>query len=492
MNFPEELKSKLNETPQEVVAHIIYLQETIDKLESRVKELESKLKLNSRNSGKPPSSDGYAKKNRNTTNTRKRNPGGQPGHKGNTLKQSPNPDHCEYHKPHECSNCGHSLDSGKIIGVEKRQVFDLPPPPKIEVTEHQSFTICCPHCGSKTSGSFPEQVTHPVQYGPRIQSYLTYFSHYQLIPYERVKEICSEVFGFSVSPGTIVNLTHNLANKLCPFNEEIKIALHNEPVIHNDETGGRVEGTLHWFHVTCTPYLTLYSLQKKRGREGIDNIKILPEFNGISVHDFWGPYLSYSCTHSFCCAHIIRELIRVEEETSQKWPDELIKLLLEAKEHKERFQGGGVPIPPIIRTSLEESYDELIQRGLDENPPPIIEEGKRGRKKKGFARNLLERLKEWKESVLRFIDNQLVPFDNNQAERDLRMIKVKMKISGGIRSYDTAEAIALIRSYISTIRKNDVNVIEGLVSAFHNLPWLPNNSMDINGEISFSDTLVLA
>jgi transposase len=224
----------------------------------------------------------------------------------------------------------------------------------------------------------------------------------------------------------------------------------------------------------------------------MDNIGILPEFNGISVHDFWGPYLSYPCDHSFCCAHIIRELIRAEEETSQKWPHELIELLLGAKENKERYQGVGVPIPPIIRNSLIESHDELVQIGLDENPPPVVDVVKRGRKKKGFVRNLLERLMEWKEGVLRFIIDPLVPFDNNQAERDIRMMEVKMKISGGFRNSDTAKAIALIRSYISTIRKNGVNFIEGIVSAFHNYPWTPNNSKDMCRESLFSHNLALA
>ena len=492
MDFPEELKAKILECPPEVIAYIVHLHERIDQLESRVKELESRLNLNSRNSGKPPSSDGYAKKNRNKSDSRKKYPGGQPGHKGTTLRQSPHPDHIEYHKPHECSKCGHSLVSGKILGIEKRQVFDLPPPPTIEITEHQSFTICCPHCGLKTSGDFPEDVTHPVQYGSRVKSYLTYLSHHQLIPYERVTEICSDLFGFSVSPGTIVNLTHNLAKKLQSFKDDIVNILQNEPVIHNDETGVRVEGKLHWLHVTCTPNLTHYSLQRKRGKEGMDNIGILPEFHGISVHDFWGPYLSYSCEHSFCCAHIIRELIRVEEETSQKWPYDLIELLLGAKENKEIFHGVGVPIPPIIRTSLMGSYDELTQIGLDENPPSVVDEVKRGRKKKGFVRNLLERLKEWKESVLKFINDPLVPFDNNQAERDIRMMKVKMKISGGFRSFDTASAIGLIRSYISTVRKNGINVIEGIVSAFHNFPWSPNRTKDISGESLLSQNLALA
>jgi len=489
MDFPEELKVIILECPQEVIAYIIQLQDKNEQLEDRVKKLESRLNLNSRNSGKPPSSDGYAKKIRNKSNTRKKNPGGQPGHKGTTLRQSPKPDHIESHIPHECSHCGHSLVSGKILSVERRQVFDLPPPPKIEITEHQSFTICCPHCGLKTSGVFPEDVTHPVQYGPRIKSYLTYLSHYQLIPYERLTEICSEFFGFSISPGTIVNITHNLANKLQSFKEDIGNVLQNEPVIHNDETGVRVDGKLHWLHVTCTPYLTYYSLQRKRGKEGMDNIGILPEFTGISVHDFWGPYLSYPCDHSFCCAHIIRELIRAEEETSQKWPHELIELLLEAKEHKERFHGNGVPIPPIIRSSLIESYEELVQIGLDENPPPAVDEVKRGRRKKGFVRNLLERLMEWKKGVLRFIDDPLVPFDNNQAERDIRMMKVKMKISGGFRNSDTADAIALIRSYISTIRKNGINVIEGIVHAFRNIPWSPNNSRDVCEDSPFSHNL---
>jgi len=423
MDFPEELKSKILECPPEVIAYIIYLHERIDQLEARVKELESRLNLNSTNSGKPPSSDGYARKTRNKKDNHKKKRGGQPGHQGNTLTPSLNPDHIEIHHPDFCSCCGHSLENGEIMGVEKRQVFDLPPPPEIEVTEHQSFTVRCPHCGSRISGDFPENVVSTVQYGNRIKSTLAYLVHFQLIPYERVTELCSDLFGFSISPGTVVNLTHNLAGKLQPFEEKILNCLKHEPVIHCDETGVRVEGKTNWLHVTCTPKLTYYSLQRKRGSEAIENIDILPEYRGISVHDFWNSYLSYSCEHSFCCAHIIRELTRVEEETSQTWPSKLIELLLQAKSAKEMFHNSGVLIPEIIINSIKLSYDELIQTGLSENPPPIINIRKRGRIKKSFTRNLLERLEFWKKEILRFIDNTIVPFDNNLAERDLRMMK---------------------------------------------------------------------
>ena len=254
----------------------------------------------------------------------------------------------------------------------------------------------------------------------------------------------------------------------------------------------RVEGKLSWLHVTCTPFFTHYSLQRKLGNDGIDEIGILPEYKGISVHDFWGPYLSYQCEHSFCNAHIIRELIRVEEETSQQWPSRLIELLLQAKEIKEFYHNDGVLIPPVIVNSIKETYNELVQKGLDENPPPIIYGVKRGRKKKGFVRSLLERLNEWNTGVLKFIDYILVPFDNNQAERDIRMMKVKMKISGGFRSFDTAEAIVRIRSYISTIRKNGINVIEGIISTFYNDPWMPNQSRSIDSENFLSQNIALA
>jgi hypothetical protein len=270
-----------------------------------------------------------------------------------------------------------------------------------------------------------------------------------------------------------VNLTHHLAGKLEVFERDILHCLKTEKVIHTDETGVSAEGKTNWLHVTCTPDLTYYSLQKKRGREAIDDIGVLPDYKGISVHDFWNPYLAYSCDHSFCCAHIIRELTRVEEETSQKWATELIELLIEAKNAKEVYHNEGVPIPEVILTSIKTTYDEIIQAGLSDNPPPLEYPKKRGRIKNSFACNLLERLVTWKDGVLKFIDRPNVPFDNNLAERDIRMMKVKMKISGGFRDYTTGRAIALIRSYISTIRKNQVNVIEGVVEAFENAPWLP-------------------
>jgi transposase len=476
MEIPEEIKSKFSECPPEIVAYIYYLHEKIDKLEARVTELESRLNLNSNNSGKPPSSDGYARKNR-TTSLRKKTqkkPGGQPGHKGKTLEQSSNPDHIETHSPGVCSSCGNSLQNGSIIGIEKRQVFDLPPPSSIEITEHQSLTKVCIHCGEKTSGTFPHGVTQPVQYGSRIKAYLSYLVHYQFIPYERATEACYDLFGISISPGTIINITRTLSEKLVFFHESVKSALKSEPVIHNDETGVRVEGKLNWLHVTSSSQLTHYSVQAKRGADGINNIGILSVYTGISIHDFWNPYLSYSCKHSFCNAHILRELNRVEEETEQNWPKKLSELLIQAKELKEMFHLDEIPIPDIMMNSIKSSYDELIQAGLDENPPPDHIAGKRGRKKKSFARNLLERLDIYKDEVLRFIENILVPFDNNLAERDIRMMKVKMKISGGFRDRAFAEAVVLIRSYISTIRKNGQRVIEAINSAFNNNPWMPD------------------
>nr|WP_319537771.1 IS66 family transposase [uncultured Methanospirillum sp.] len=475
MEIPEEIKSKFSECPPEIVAYIYYLHEKIDKLEARVTELESRLNLNSTNSGKPPSSDGYTRKNRATSLRKKtqKQPGGQPGHKGKTLEQSPNPDHIETHSPDICSCCGRSLQGGTIISIEKRQVFDLPPPPAIEITEHRSQTLVCNHCGCKTSGFFPPDVTQPVQYGSRIKAYMSYLVHYQFIPYEREVEACYGLFGVSISPGTVVNLTHNLSEKLTHFKDTVTNTLKLEPIIHNDETGVRVEGKLHWLHVTCTSHWTHYFIQKKRGTEGINEIGILPDFKGISVHDFWKPYLSYPCTHSFCGAHILRELKRVEEETKQEWSGKLIELLIQAKEIKEEYHLDGVPIPPVMMNSLNTSYDELIQIGLDENPPPIQILGKKGRTKKTFTRNLLERFELYNDGVLRFIQNKIVPFDSNLAERDIRMMKVKIKISREFRDKSTAKAVILIRSYISIIRKNGIRVIEAIASAFKNNPWIP-------------------
>lgn len=223
-----------------------------------MEDLESRLNLKSTTSGKPPSSDGYARKTRTTSlriKTQKKQ-GGQPGHKGKTLKQSPHPDHIETHSPDFCSCCGKSLQKGTIISTEKRQVCDIPPPPAIEITGHRSHTMVCTHYGCKTSGVFPPDVTQPVQYGSRIKANLSYLVYYQFIPYERAVEACFDLFGVSLSPGSLVNITHNRSDKLTRFQECVTNTLQSEPVIHNDETGVRVEGKLHWLHVTSTPHLT--------------------------------------------------------------------------------------------------------------------------------------------------------------------------------------------------------------------------------------------
>ena len=444
------------------------------RLKKRVKELEGQLKLNSRNSSKPPSSDGFSK----PPTVRKKTgkpPGGQAGHEGHTLQMVESPDHTVIHTVSECFSCGRSLERVATTDHERRQVFDLPPV-KVEVTEHRAERKTCPRCGSLSRASFPEGVTQPVQYGPRLKAAAVYMSQYQLIPYERATDVFSVLFGCDVSEGTLVNWNRAASEMLKPVEGEIKRLLAGSPVANFDETGMRVEGRGAWLHVASTDKLTHYAVHPKRGRRATDDIGILPGFRGTAVHDCWSPYLTYGCSHALCCAHLIRELTFQQEENAQEWAGDMKELLLEeyAAVNEAKARGSQCLKRRQVK-EFEKSYERILSKGFRANPLPEArgQPSRRGRKKKTKARNLLERLRDHQGKVLAFTRDFSVPFDNNLAERDLRMAKVKQKISGTFRSLEGAHDFCRIRGYISTARKNSVPVIQALADVFEGKPFVP-------------------
>lgn len=468
----EEYQLVSNSSPLliELITRLLAL---ILQLESKIQKLENKLNLNSSNSSIPPSKDTHHK--RKIPNSRKstnKKPGGQNGHLGTTLNPVENPDIIIDHRPEVCSGCGCIIQTKLTQFIDERQEIDIPAI-QVQYISHHLHSFLCPHCHTVTKGTFPNQISQKIQYGPRITAYVAYLSIYQLIPVKRLTQILYDLHGFHISQGTVINMINRMSSNLDEFTDHIRYLLITSPVIHTDETGMKVGKAKFWLHVVSTKTLTLYGIFQKRGREGIDALGVLPLFFGIAVHDFWESYSKYPCKHAYCNAHILRELTRVEEETRQQWAVKMRTLLVQAKKTAGIFAEKGEIVPNILLKHFDERYADLITKGLDANPPPDRIAGTRGKVKKTHSRNLLERMQAHQVEILRFLHDPQVPFDNNLAERDIRMPKLKMKISGLFRSQEGAMAFSRIRSYVSTIQKNERSVMDGLVQAAIGDPWMP-------------------
>jgi transposase len=465
---PEEvykLFCVMGETITTLRAEVVLLNEQVETLQEEVKNLKSRLDQNSRNSNKPPSTDEFIK----PKSQRKKSgnkTGGQKGHQGHTLEMSDNPDQIISHRPKRCSGCGHDLSRELPGKTERRQVFDIPIP-KVEITEHQSETVYCPCCGLLNKGSFPDEVNQPVQYGKGLLAQIIYLNQYQLIPYNRIAEYFEDLYSLKISEATIFKALETIFELLGPAEQATISKLLEAKTLHVDETGMRVEGKRRWLHVASTAFYTNYNWHTKRGSIATEEIGILPRFEGTMVHDFWQPYYHYDCHHSLCNIHNIRELQGISELTGQKWPEEMIELLLKIKE---RVDSG--PLKEKEKIVFTESYDAIISEGYRANPPPKPTK-KRGRPKKGRVINMLGRLSEHRHEVLAFMEDFAVPFDNNQAERDIRMMKVKQKISGVFRSTKGADMFCRIRSYISTARKNSVSAFTAIADALDGRVFIP-------------------
>lgn len=447
-------------------------QEEIQPLKTRVADLEARLAKNSSNSSKPPSSDGLKKKIKSLRNKTDKKPGAQEGHTGRGRSQVENPDVIINHVPASCEECGFKLDQIEGICVEKRQVFEIPPP-KVEVIEHRAEEKQCPCCGKCTRGIFPENVRGPVQFGERVQALTAYFSHQHFIPVDRVCEIFADVFAISISPGTCSNYAEKLFVQLEIFERDLKAHLLAATVLHFDETGMRCEKKLRWIHVASSQTATLYTIHAKRGQEAMDEAGILPNFKGKSVHDHWLPYFSYQqVVHGLCNAHHLRELTYIHEEKEEEWAKQMKDVLIFANEEVKKYVQQGT-LPPEIILQIESRYDKSIDEGLAYHKSlPPLPKSKRGKQKQREGKNLLDRLQEKKECVLRFIRDFSVPFTNNQGEQDIRMVKLRQKISGSFRTFSGGQIFCRIRSYISTARKQGWNIWGALCDAMKGAPRL--------------------
>jgi transposase len=469
----EEILVLCASTP-EVVAYIENLESQIIELNGRLQASEARLNQNSRNSSKPPSTDFSIREKPNPKSRRKKSgkrPGGQEGHTGKTLDMVNNPDEVIEHSLSYCEECGYSLENIEVEAYEKRQVFDIPPVNLI-VTEHRSQIKTCTHCGKLNKAVFPESVKSPVQYGPNISASAIYCKNYQFIPYDRICEFFNDVMGIKICSATIIKAERECFKNLEEFENLIREKLKASPVINCDETGMKVEGKRHWLHVVSNDKYTCYLVHKKRGSEAMGDMGILPEFKGIAVHDGWKSYDNYDCDHALCNAHLQRELIGIEENYKQQWAKEMNELLTEAKKHVDECKEQIRELDFEHIKALKDRFDAIVIKGIEENPPSQNpkRQGKRGVNPKTKARNLLERFIEHKEKILRFLTDLRVPFENNQAERDIRMMKLQQKVSGTFRTTRGAEAFCRIRAYISTIRKNSLPVLEGILAALQGTP----------------------
>ncbi len=446
---------------------------------AKIQALEARLNKDSHNSSKLPTSDGLKKPRRHGMRHKSgKKSGGQDGHEGHRLEMVAEAKQVVVHEVTRCRGCQASLEGVKAEAYEKRQMFDLPEKVELEVTEHRAEIKGCPQCGKVNRGEFPAGIDQETQYGPRIRAQMVYFNIYQYVPLKRTTEIMEDLYGQPVSEGTVVAAVAEVAQEVTPVMDKVKKYLtQTEEAVHFDETGMHVSG-LKWLHSASTALVTYFEMHAKRGKEAMDAIGILPNRVGWCIHDYWKAYLQYQqAKHGLCGAHILRELIFLVENYLQDWAQAMLKLLTEIKQAVEAAQAIGQPaLSSQQLVDFQERYDQIVAKGLAANPPPPRTEEqprKRGRIKQTLAKNLLDRLRNHPDKVLAFMYDFKVPFDNNQAERDIRMAKLKEKISGCFRSEAGSTAFCQVRSYISTAYKNDQPILDALYHALIGAPFIP-------------------
>ena len=441
-------------------------------LRAEIVELKARLAANSRNSSRPGSSDGLAKpavdsKKRSLRQRSGKKRGGQEGHGGARLDRVEVPDRSVEHPPVRCDECGADLaDAESAPGGESRQVFDVPQQRALSLAEHVATLRRC-ECGHVSCGRFPAAVLAPTQYGPGVRALGVYLHVFQHLPFDRACQALVDMVGASVSTGTLTGWVQAAADGLCDFDERLRGLLVDAPVCHFDETGARIAGRLGWVHSASTGQLTRYTTHARRGSEAIDYANVLPDFKGVAVHDGWAPYRNYDgCEHGLCNIHHLREL-QAAIEAGHSWPLAMSCLLLDTKTLvAAAIADGNDSLAARQIRELADSYQTVIEMGREQHPAAA------GRKKTK-AHNLLLRLERHQPDVLRFAHDFQVPFGNNQAEQDIRMVKLQQKISGCWRTTTGAERFLTIRSYLSTARKNGISALAALDALTAGAPWLP-------------------
>jgi transposase len=463
--------ARLRELLAERDAEIGLLREAVAGLQSQVADLAAQVKANSRNSSKPPSSDGLARPSPKSLRGKSgRRPGRPKGQPGATMELSDHPDKKVRHRPARCGCCGKSLKSAPVTAVERRQVIDIPPV-KAVTTEHQMLTVKC-GCGCETKAQAPDGVTAPVQYGPRIMGTGIYLWHGQFLSRDRACQALSDMFGCAPSPGAIAAAAKKTAGLLAPALAAITRHLVAAEVVHFDETGFRTAGKLAWVHSASEGKFALFTAHAKRGKDGMKAAGILPFFAGITVHDAWAPYDTFASVagHALCGAHVLRELVAVTEtgtDLDKTWAQQAIDALLALNEAAGAARAAGRPaIDPEARTKHEDWYRQAAETGIALNAG---RSGKLQQKRHALA----TRMKDREADYLRFARDLRVPFSNNAAEQSIRMCKLRIKISGCMRSMTGAEEFCAIRSYLATAARHGLGALEALTLAFQGNPWIP-------------------
>ncbi len=452
----------------------------IERLTAENAELRARLASNSKNSSKPPSSDGYTKPAPKSRRTRSgKRPGKQPGDPGRHLAAVADPDTVVTHQPERCRGCGDDLGDAAVVGDVRRQVFDLPPVAPV-VTEHRGERRRC-GCGCVTTAEFPADATAPTCYGPRLRALVCYLVVRQHIPVARVAELLADTYRIPASTGTIIAMVRDGAGMLDDWLTSITDQLAAADVVHVDETGLRVDASLWWVHSASNQHATLYHLDRRRGTTAIDAMGIIANSHGTIVHDGWAPYRSYTgVTHALCNAHHLRELDAVAGLDGQAWATDMIALLADTWHHVlDTRTTGATTLDADTVAGIRTAYDLIIAAGHAANPPPPPSP-RRGRTRKTKAANLLARLDRYADDVLRFTNDFAVAFDNNEAERQIRMVKIQQKISGGFRTATGATAWLNLRSYLATALKHDINPLAALQQLTTTNPWTPGAPTPLN------------
>jgi len=468
-----KLLSKLPPDLGQAVSAIVAVQqeaisqrdETIQGLKQRIKELEAQLNQTSRNSSQPPSSDGPKKPPGGRKGKKRKKPGGQPGHKGTTLKMiSSDEAEIKDHRPKACSGCGADISGQPSLGFDRRQVFDIPPI-EIQVTEHRAHRACCSCCGEYTQGPFPAEATNNAVYGPNLRTFASYCMSYQLLPFGRTAELLSDFLGQPISEGTLDNMLSEACGELDGFAEQVAARFQQEEVAGFDETGMRAEGQA-YAHVASSSAHTFFFLGK-RDYATMDEMGILPAFKGTAVHDRYANYFGYDCQHSLCNAHLLRNLQAVIDQHNDYWARQLQGLLRSMNKAVKRAKAQGKDAFSASHCAqYRQRYMAWVQQGLKQHPA-VEKPGTKGQPGQSKTHNLLIALRDYADEVLRFLYDFRVPFDNNRAERDIRMLKVKMKISGFFHRINTGNRFLRIRAYLSTAIKQGYSAFEALKLLFN-------------------------
>lgn len=458
LELPNDIEL-LKATVKKLLLEIEQLKAKNAELKAENAELRSRLDKNSGNSHKPPSTDSLTKKPA-LSKPRTSNNGGQKGHKGNTLRQVSEPDSIVCHYPEICSCCGKTFHQKQIEIISKRQVFDLPPQ-KLIVIEHQLGQAIC-DCGHPETGTYPSNITQPTQYGAKVKALGVLLSVQYRLPQEQICQLFIDLYGYSLNTGTVIHALDTAYTQLQPIETYIKNQLLEEKVVHYDETGIRVEGKTQWLHTACSVQYTYLFVHAKRGKEALQSASsLIKDFKNYAVHDCWASYFIFTCFHVICNAHILRELTALMEQGSV-WASLFHAFLLDCYQKN------------IAKESVEVRFSEIMIQANREEPVACKDPKARGRPKKTKGRCLLDRLINYKASILAFIFDSDIPFTNNQAERDIRCVKIKMKVSGSFRTSQGANAYARIQSVISTLRKQNIDVFGSLCALFsQNVSDLP-------------------